>query len=328
MELIILGQHWSAFLCIIMIILVFLLGYFRGWLMTHTLILANLLVFLLTLVFYNEIVYGFYGRSWLYAGLGFRPIYISSISFAPEWYTLLTSMFIHGGLAHVIGNMLVLFFVGSAFEERVGSGRLLLIFIITGICGALTHSLLNVSSVVPLIGASGAIFGLMGAFAFTYPNDEVIMPIGVVIMFLTRIKVLYAVLFFALLETFVVWLDIPDATAHFAHLGGLVSGVILAAILFRRHNSITTSRREVETIYPTIGTQRPRNWDFSNLSELAVTLELKELLDRIKQEDLPQVQEVWIEHFLDKAICPRCGAPLQHFDRKIWCENCGFKTTY
>ncbi|HEC88956.1 MAG TPA: hypothetical protein ENI44_00030, partial [Thermoplasmatales archaeon] len=100
MDLIMLPQHWSAFLCISVIVAVFLIGYIRGWLMTHTLIIANFAVFLVTPPFYREIVYGFYGHGLICAGLGFRPIYLSSISFLPEWYTFLTSMFIHGGFFH------------------------------------------------------------------------------------------------------------------------------------------------------------------------------------------------------------------------------------
>ncbi len=326
MGLVILPQHWSAFLCIFLIAAVFLVGYIRGWLMTHTLIIANFVVFMVTLPFYREIVYGFYGHGIIYAGLGFRPIYLSSISFIPEWYTFLTSMFIHGGFFHIFGNMLVLFFVGSAFEERIGAKKLLLIFIVTGIFGAVTHSILDLSSAVPLIGASGAIFGLMGAFAYAYPRDEVVMPIGIGIMFLTRIKVIYAVLFFALIETFVVWLDVPDGTAHLAHLGGLVSGVILAAIILRKPRVREYSSPEV--IYPMVSVRGPHKWNYSNLRKLAVTPELEDILDRIQREDLPQVQEIWLEHFLEKTICPRCGAPLQHFNGKIWCENCGFKTSY
>ena len=324
MDLVILPQHWSAFLCIFLVVAVFLIGYLRKWLMTHILIIANLVVFIITFIFSNEIIYGFSSHRLIYAGLGFRPIYLSSLSFSPEWYTFLTSMFIHGGFFHVFGNMLVLFFVGNAFEERIGGKKLLLIFIITGIFGTITHSMLNLHSAIPLIGASGAIFGLMGAFAYAYPRDEVIMPIGIGIMFLTRIKVIYAVLFFALLETFVVWLDVPDGTAHFAHLGGLISGVVLAAIILRKPRVRSNS----EIISPMVSIRGPHKWNYFNLRKLAVTPELEDMLDRIQQETLPQVQEIWLEHFLERTVCPKCGMPLQHFNRKIWCEHCGFTTSY
>lgn len=300
----------------------------KRWMTTHTLIVANIIIFIITFIFYEEIVYGLTGNLLFYAGLGFRPIYLTPQYF-PELYTLFTSMFIHGGFAHIFGNMLVLFFVGSAFEERVGAKKILLFFVVTGVCGAITHSLLNLGSVAPLIGASGAIFGIMGAFAYAYPRDEVIMPIGIGIMFLTRIKVIYAVIFFALLETFVVWLDVPDGTAHFAHLGGLVSGVILAVLILGKEGRKQGIRSlHDETVYPIYYSERPRRWDFSNLQKLASTPTLEEMLQKIQHETVPQVQDIWLEHFLEKVTCPECHHPLQHFNGKIWCDQCGFKISY
>ena len=84
---------------------------------------------------------------------------------------------------------MVFFFVGMAFEQRIGWKKFLTIYLLTGVCGALTHSLLNLGSGIVLIGASGAIFGILGAFAFSYPRDEVVMPIPLgIIMVFRRIK--------------------------------------------------------------------------------------------------------------------------------------------
>ena len=195
--------------------------------------------------------------------------------------------------------------------------------------GALTHSVLNLESSIPLVGASGAIFGIMGAFAISYPRDEVIMPIGIGIMFLTRIKVMYAVIFFAAVETFVVWLDVPDTTAHYAHLGGLIAGGVLAAILIRSHKKADGTSASFETTYYASHIpQKPDKTDFSELEKLATTQELKDMLKRIKNETVPQVRDIWTEHFFEKAHCPKCGIKLFYLNHKISCEKCGFKTRY
>ena len=170
MEFVILPVGLASLIAICIIIGTLIFSYFKKWLMTYSLIIANFLVFIITMIFRNEIIYGFVNGE-VYAGLAFKPIYLS-LNFIPQIYTLFTSMFIHGGFLHIIGNMLVFFFVGMAFENRVGWKKFLIIYLISGVCGTLTHSLLNLDSVIPLVGASGAIFGIMGAYAFSYPQDK------------------------------------------------------------------------------------------------------------------------------------------------------------
>jgi len=297
--------------------------YMKKMMVTYALIIANFIVFVLTIIFQIQTQYGHI--SIIITDLGFRPIYLS-LEYSPQLYTLFTSMFVHSGFAHIFGNMFIFFFIGTAFEQRVGWKKFLVIYLISGICGTLAHSLVNPGSATVLIGASGAIFGIMGAFAFSYPRDEVLMPIPIGIMFITRMKVIYAVILFAAIETFVVWLDVPDNTAHFAHIGGLIGGFILAAILIR---GIKTHTKEGKTLYyDSFTAQRPKKINFSDLQKLATTPEQKELLQRIEQETVPQVRDVWLEHFLEKTVCPKCNKPLSHFDGKIWCEHCEFKAKY
>jgi len=310
-------------ICIMIVALVF--AYVKRWMMTYALIIANFIVFILTIVFTAQTIWGSSVSVIIY-DLGFRPIYLS-FEYFPQLYTLFTSMFVHGGFAHIFGNMLIFFFVGMAFEQRIGAKKFLIIYLLTGVCGTLTHSLLNIGSTITLIGASGAIFGIMGAFAYSYPRDEVVMPIPIGIMFITRIKVIYAVILFAAFETFIVWLDVEDTTAHFAHLGGLISGIILAALLI--HGGGKEMKTPMQKIYYDSNLpQKTSRIDFSNLRKLAETPEQKELLSRIENETVPQVRDVWLEHFLEKAKCPKCGNPLHHLDKKIFCETCDFKTDY
>ena len=322
----VLPQHWSAILAICMMIGALFIGVIRKLFMTYVLIVSNIVIFILTWIYYDQIVFGFENGLWIYAGLGFRAFFLDP-EFFPQIYTLFTSMFIHAGFAHIFGNMIIFFFIGLPFEQRVGWRKFLIIYLITGICGSLTHSILNLGSATPLIGASGAIFGIMGAFAFAYPHDKIVMPIGIGIMFLTRIKVIYAVIFFAALETFIVWLDVPfDTTAHFAHLGGLLSGFIIAAFILK--NKKVGDSVKFTTYYDSPSPQRPSKLDYSNLRKLATSYELKEMIDKIEKETVPQVRDVWLEHFFEKAICPKCRNHLNHFDGKVWCEYCGFRSSY
>ena len=325
MDIVLLPQHWASIVCICIMIGALIFGILKKYMIAYILIISNIIIFIITLIYYDQIVNGLENDVISYAGLGFRPAYLS-IEYFPQTYTLFTSMFIHGGFAHIFGNMFVFFFVGSALEERISPKNFLIIYLITGVAGTLTHSFLNLGSWVPLIGASGAIFGVMGALAFAFPRDEVVMPVGIGIMFLTKIKVIYAVIFFAVIETIVVALDVQDTTAHFAHLGGLLAGLILAAILIKRKK--TSASLSYEPIYYNEYDQSRKGNFISNLKQLADTPELKEMLNKIEKETVAQVRDIWIDHFLDKTVCPNCKAGLKHFDGKIWCDKCGFKTEY
>jgi len=292
------------------------LAYLKKWMMAYALIFANFIIFVITMI----------SQYTIYEELGFKPIYLS-LELSPHLYTLFTSMFIHGGFPHILGNMLVFFFIGIPFEQRVGWKKFITIYLLAGICGTLTHSMFNLGSEVTLIGASGAIFGIMGAFAVAYPRDEVAMPIPLgIIMIIRRVKVMYAVLLFAAMETIFVYLGGQGHTAHFAHIGGLIGGAVLAAILIRGKQTHT---KKGETIYyDSFAAQHLQKIDFSTLKKLADTPELKEMFLKIENETVPQVRDIWVEHFLDKVVCPKCKNRLNYFDHKIWCENCGFKTKY
>lgn len=329
MGLVILPIETVSIVAICIMIGALIVAYAKKWMMTYALIIANFVVFILTFIFQVQTPYG--NISVIVLDLGFRPIYLS-LEYSPQLYTLFTSMFVHSGFLHIFGNMLIFFFIGMAFEQRVGWKKFLIIYLLTGVCGTLTHSLLNLGSSTILVGASGAIFGIMGAFAFSYPRDEVVMPIPLgIIMILRRIKVIYAVLVFAALETIIVWWEslagTQSSTAHYAHIGGLVSGVIIAALLIK--NQGISRKASGETIYyDSYSSQKQRKTDFSNLRKLAETREQTETLKRIENETVPQVRNVWLEHFLEKTKCPKCGKTLSHLNGKIWCEECGFKTTY
>lgn len=238
-------------------------------------------------------------------------------------------MFLHADFLHLIGNMLIFYFIGMQFEQRVGWKNFIIIYLIAGVCGSLAHAALNIGSITLLIGASGAIFGIMGAFALAYPQDRVVMPIPVgFFMIIRQIKVIYAVLLFAGLETIIVLIGAQDNTAHFAHFGGLIGGVILAALLIKPRMKYTNEQRNPEIVTPIQFEMKTKALDYNTLEKLATTEELRQMLERIKQETVSQVRDIWLDHFLEKAICPRCQSTLHHFNGKLWCDQCGYKESY
>jgi len=328
MDIVILPQHWSAFVVIGVILSTFIITRVKNTMITYALIVANLAVFVLTLIFPYELVLGFSGGL-PYAGLGFRGMYLT-VEQSPQLYTLFTSMFVHGDFWHLLGNMLVFFFMGMAFEQRIGWKRFIVIYIVTGVCGSIVHVLIEGNPTIPLIGASGAIFGILGAFAFAFPQDEVVMPIPLfIIMVFRRIKVMYAALLFGAMETIFVFLGGRGNTAHFAHLGGIVSGVIIAAVLLRNIKMKEKVTSPQETLYYDSSVpNRPPPINFDALRSMAKTSEQKEMVSKIERETVPQVRDVWLEHFVEKTPCPQCGKELNHFNKKIWCDNCGFRVKY
>jgi membrane associated rhomboid family serine protease len=275
---------------------------------TYTIVLVNFIVFTVSLFFRQDVI----------GELGFRPIYLSA-DFFPQLYTAFTSMFLHGDFFHILMNMLIFFFIGLSFEQRIGRNKFFIIYFITGVCGTVAYSLLNLGSTTVLIGASGAVFGILGAYASAFPRDEVVMPIPLPIMIFTRMKVVTAAVMFAAVETVYFMFFVADNVAHIAHLGGLVSGIILAAILIRNETK-SASHHNMQSRNKT---------DFVNLRRLAITEEQKRMLKTIEKETVPEVRRVWFDHFLETVRCSNCGKSLScNFKGKIWCKNCGFNMKY
>jgi len=138
-------------------------------------------------------------------------------------YQLVTHMFAHGGFFHLLFNMFVLWMFGSLLERAWGPKRFLIFYLVCGLAAGVAHLALEN---VPAVGASGAIMGLFAAFAYLFPNTElIIFPIPV------PVKAKYAVAIMAAIDLFGgVYPAAGGNIAHFAHLGGLVMGFILVII--------------------------------------------------------------------------------------------------
>jgi len=162
---------------------------------------------------------------------------------APHWYTPLSSMFLHGGWFHLIGNMWFLWLFGNNVEDSMGQGRYLIFYLLCGLAAAATQSLINPSSAVPMVGASGAISGVMGAYVVLYPRVRVHMLV-VLVVFVTRIVVpAYLMLGYWFLLQLVggTAAQGEGGVAFWAHVGGFVAGAALI-MLFRDQELVARHR--------------------------------------------------------------------------------------
>ena len=160
--------------------------------------------------------------------------------------TLVTSLFLHGGFVHLAGNLIYLWAFGSAVEEVLGHTRFLLLYVICGVAGSLTHTLLFPHSTVPSIGASGSIAGLLGAFLVLLPHGRIVTLFPLVVYW--AIAEIPAILFLPVwfaMQFFNGFLSLQAARgayevagiAWWAHVGGFLFGAVLAGVFraMRRH---------------------------------------------------------------------------------------------
>ncbi len=191
---------------------------------TTMLILANALVFL------YEISLDPYTLNFLINHYGLVPAH-----FHPT--AILTSMFIHAGWAHIIGNMLFLWAFGRSLENIMGHGKYLLFYLLCGVAAAITHDFFNADSSLPTVGASGAIAGVMGAYLVKFPRARI--DTLVFFIFITRIQIpaVFMLVYWFLTQLVSGFGTIADShesqagTAWFAHIGGFLAGMLLVNLL-------------------------------------------------------------------------------------------------
>lgn len=141
--------------------------------------------------------------------------------------TIITSMFMHGGVAHIIGNMIFLFVFGDNIEDRYGRIKYILIYIGWGAVAALAHSAFALSAGqgdVPAVGASGAISGILGAYLVMYPRAKIFTVIMAFFLYTVRIPVLIYIPFWFVLQVIFTLIGDTSGVAYLAHIGGFVAG--------------------------------------------------------------------------------------------------------
>ena len=172
----------------------------------------------------------------------------------PTSATLVSSMFIHGGLFHLAGNMMFLWVFGDNVEDRVGHVKYLIFYLVVGVAAALAHLAVDPDSRTPLVGASGAISGVMGAYLLMFPFNRIKTLIVMYIITAIEIPVVWLLgLWFAWqLVQGLMSLGISQQVniAFFAHVGGFVSGVAIMAVYKLATGQPVLPRRD-----------RPQPWD-------------------------------------------------------------------
>jgi rhomboid family protein len=163
------------------------------------------------------------------------------------WFgvTALTSMFMHGGLLHIVGNMLFLWIFGNNVEDSMGRGRFLVFYVLGGLAALVGQIVVAPDAMVPTIGASGAVAGVLGGYILLFPHARV-LTVVFIILFFTVIELPAVLLlgFWFLQQVFFGWLDLTNPTgggggvAYFAHVGGFIFGLLTIKSFAQRAKSV------------------------------------------------------------------------------------------
>ena len=208
---------------------------------TRVLILANIIFFIVELGLDPEQLEDFF-YTWAFVPCQLTnscPVALPGSPF-PEWITLITSQFLHGGFGHIIGNMLYLAIFGNNVEDCLGHFKFLIFYIVCGMLAALSQGFFAPDSAIPTLGASGAIAGVLGAYIIRFPGAKItllpflLIPIPVrlpAIFFLGFWFVMQLMSGIASLNVDAVTGSEPGGVAYWAHAGGFVFGAILGPIL-------------------------------------------------------------------------------------------------
>lgn len=179
----------------------------------------------------------------LAAGFGIIPKVVLGNAFlpsdlvqAPGWLTPVTSLFLHGGVVHLIGNMLFLWVFGDNVEDCMGHLRFAVFFIVCGVMAAFGHALMNLDSIRPLIGASGAISGVIAGYFLLHPRVKVW---GLVLKYIPVVVPAWVVISaWVAVQAFQGFWGDQSQVAWFAHLGGVAAGLALTPFFIRRGISV------------------------------------------------------------------------------------------
>ncbi len=169
---------------------------------------------------------------------------------ADDYWPFLTSMFLHGGFMHIIGNMWTLWIFGDNVEDRMGPARFLVFYLLCGLAAGLVHWLTNPDSTIPTVGASGAIAGVMGAYFFLFPYSRVVVLVPVFFFpFFFELPAVTYLGFWALSQVFSGTLSLAGpasvgGVAWWAHVGGFMAGILLHFFFVKRRDAYRRPSRD------------------------------------------------------------------------------------
>ena len=204
-------------------------------LVTFSIIVLCVVVFL-----YQQILQGEQEQAFLLSYGMLPAVLFDQRALAPELallpaeLTLLSSMFLHVGWMHLIGNMAFLWVFGDNVEDSMGHWRFVLFYLACGMIASLTHALAQSDSISPLIGASGGVSGIIGAYLMLHPRVKVMVL--VLMRIPIRLPAYWIICFWIGLQVFSIVTGVEGDTAWWAHIGGLIAGAIM--IPFFKRDSV------------------------------------------------------------------------------------------
>ncbi|GBD07495.1 Rhomboid protease GluP [bacterium HR21] len=205
----------------------------KPWI-TIGLIGANVLVFLYQVLLPEAAMEQFLHRFAFFPAAFFEAPLLSW----ERWQPVLTSMFLHGGFAHILGNMWYLWLFGDNVEDALGHGRFLLFYLLCGIAAAIAHAVTNPGSMIPTVGASGAISGVMGAYLLFFPHSRIITIVPLFITLLSlEVPAFLFLGFWVVLQLYngmLLSAENMGGVAWWAHVGGFFAGMLLGPLFRRR----------------------------------------------------------------------------------------------
>jgi len=253
-----------------------------------TIAIGLFVIFLIELADYQTVI----------TDLAFRPTYIQN---GDSIYTLFTSIFLHANFFHFLSNAFILVMIGLIFEERIGAHRFIAVFLIAGLAGNLVYALANYGDDGLVLGASGAISGILGMILVLYPRERTGM-----MMFPIPIPNLPV---WGLVLLMMAWqlLFIIDPSSHVAwqaHVGGFIAGAAVTPLVMRMGIKEGGARSEAIDIMLFASTPKER-----------------EIAERIRGESVPGVRDAWLEELARTARCPKCKTGLVAFRGGLKCES-------
>ncbi|MEW5801844.1 MAG: rhomboid family intramembrane serine protease [bacterium] len=202
------------------------------------------------LVFISQMLFGAEGGRRIVSTFGIIPYELSHFTDLPPYtpiplpFTLITSMFLHGGLAHLVGNMLYLWIFGDNVEDSMGHVRFAVFYLLCGLAAAFTQIIVAPSSTIPMIGASGAISGVLGAYLLLYPRAKVLTLIFLGFFIETvRIPASLLLSLWIIIQVLsgassLVAHSLSGGVAWFAHIGGFLMGILLISSFKKPHKGL------------------------------------------------------------------------------------------
>jgi len=202
------------------------------------------------IVFIAEINLSARGLDYLFLHWGIVPLRFTHPQLDANYFTLLSSLFLHGGWMHVIGNMWSLWIFGDNIEDRLGRLGFLIFYLLSGLAAGIGHVVTNPASPVPTVGASGAIAGVMGAYLLLFPHARVVTIIPIFIFFqlvevpaVIFLGIWFVIQLFSGTISFAASNSNAGGVAWWAHIGGFIVGVLWALPLRRRNRTRFSERR-------------------------------------------------------------------------------------